>query len=247
MEKLTKFHAREGHSNVPVQFQDDPKLGIWVNTQRKCHKRLLQGKKPAMSLERVHALEKIGFSWVSTSASGKKHDDNKWLMRYEELKKFKAQFGHCSVPQKWAVNPALGSWVTVQRYRYRHIKVKTEMGLYYGHDKGKEKRKEKSLDRIEALDRLGFQWRCQKSNFKRNDGKWMKKFEQIKIHYEKYGHFQVSIETKEDLEMSRWMRRQRLHYKYLIEGKYSTIDDQRREALESIGIFSALKNNSSVD
>jgi len=40
-----------------------------------------------------------------------------WNERIEQRREFKAQFGHCLVPQEYSTN--LGPWVTTQRHDYK--------------------------------------------------------------------------------------------------------------------------------
>ena len=43
--------------------------------------------------------------------------DRQWVVKFEELKKYKEENGHCRVPQRYS---SLGSWVAHQRYVFRH-------------------------------------------------------------------------------------------------------------------------------
>ena len=53
-----------------------------------------------MTEERIRELEIVEFEW-ETSASI-------WNVRFQQLCAFKAQFGHCLVPQQYTANPKLG-------------------------------------------------------------------------------------------------------------------------------------------
>jgi len=82
-EELRKFKEREGHRNVPCRFSDNPELSRWVDKQG--------GQRLEMSKERVSKLDSIGFTWGSTQYA-------RWEIMLEEIRKFKAPEGHCSVP-----------------------------------------------------------------------------------------------------------------------------------------------------
>ena len=82
-EELTIFQEREGHCNVPQSYSDNPKLGIWVSTQRDMRLKI--------SKERAAKLDSIGFTWKTKS-------DVRWEIMFDELKKFKEREGHCNVP-----------------------------------------------------------------------------------------------------------------------------------------------------
>jgi hypothetical protein len=63
------------------------------------------GLKTAMTDEKEKHLEDMGFQW----SVKKEHEDAMWNQRYEELKKFKDEHGHCHVPRK--SSGKLGIWV----------------------------------------------------------------------------------------------------------------------------------------
>lgn len=91
-----------------------------------------------MTPERVKLLEEIGFCFDLSKEN--------WWTRYQELVDFVEEHGHANVPSGYE-NKKLVSWVKVQRRWY---------GLY---TKGL---KQYPSDRIEALEKIGFQWRLSK-------------------------------------------------------------------------------------
>jgi hypothetical protein len=64
--ELKLFKVRNGHTLVPQHY---PRLGWWVNTQRKEHKKLITGKKSALTSAKVLKLVELDFVF---DASGKK-------------------------------------------------------------------------------------------------------------------------------------------------------------------------------
>jgi hypothetical protein len=46
---------------VPQRYQANPSLGTWVHTQRRQYKLMKEGKKTSITLEKVRALQSIGF------------------------------------------------------------------------------------------------------------------------------------------------------------------------------------------
>jgi helicase associated protein len=123
-ERLVAFKKEFGHSEVPKAKGRFLELGEWVGKQRADKKKKLE----RLSEEKIKKLNKIGFYWGKYNTS--------WSKRFEELKAFKARFGHCRVPQRWKENPSLGTWVAHQR----SIKHKL------------------SPERIKKLNQIGFQW-----------------------------------------------------------------------------------------
>lgn len=88
----------------------------WVNKQRMEKKFMEEGqKKSSMSEEKVQALESIGFAWA------KRKGEASWMIKYNELKRFVAEHGHCDVATKYQPNPALGRWVSTQRSEYKAL------------------------------------------------------------------------------------------------------------------------------
>ena len=57
---------------------------------------------------------------VGCDVSKKNSDEaSRWDVQFARLVVYKAEHGDCSVPQRWAEDPRLGSWVSTQRYGKR--------------------------------------------------------------------------------------------------------------------------------
>jgi superfamily II DNA or RNA helicase len=103
--KLVKFKEEHGHCRVPQRVEKLKELSSWVsNTRYNYSKKLL-------SLQRVSALENLGFEWNILSSE--------WDMMFDELIKYKKQHGNCLVPINFYENIKLGRWVATQRSIYR--------------------------------------------------------------------------------------------------------------------------------
>ncbi|CAB9523927.1 helicase [Seminavis robusta] len=77
LDALTEFKRTMGHCNVPSNFRDK-KLATWVKCQRRQYKLYWDGKPSAMSLNRIAALEKVGFEWeIRTTANKNGSASNK--------------------------------------------------------------------------------------------------------------------------------------------------------------------------
>ena len=135
-----------------------------------------------------------------------------WIERYEELKKYKKNNGHCSVPRK---HGPLGTWVNTQRHVYRLLK------------EGKSARM--ADDRIQKLESVGFQW---SSQLDRDTVQWDARFQELKKYKETHGDCNVPNKHK---SLGTWVHTQRQYYRLLKEGKYSHMSDDRIQKLESIG------------
>lgn len=66
-------------------------------------------------------------------------------------------------------------------------------------------------------------------------GQWSEKFQELLEYRERMGHCLVPHTYKENLPLARWVKRQRYQYKLMIEGKASTMTEERVKALEDIG------------
>ena len=96
-----------------------------------------------LSQERKDLLESIGFTWLARDP-----DDNlPWDLRFRQLKQYKAEFGNCSVPRSYSVNPQLGAWVHYQRQQYRLM--------------SRNKKSQMTEERVTLLEAEGFQWNVQ--------------------------------------------------------------------------------------
>ena len=93
-----------------------------------------------MSKARVQKLDDLGFEWGPTHIPP---TIPTWNERLGDLIRYKAEHGHCNVPQRQG---SLGEWVVNQRKAYKNKKGKL------------------SEKRIQKLDDLGFSWSARKND-----------------------------------------------------------------------------------
>jgi hypothetical protein len=105
--QLCEFKVQFGHCRVPQQYSANPKLRQWVSTQRHNFKLFQEGKSSRITAGRIRELESVGFEWEP--------NDFPLKVRSEQLREFKAQFGHCVMPQQYPAKPKLGQWASTQR------------------------------------------------------------------------------------------------------------------------------------
>ena len=145
---------------------------------------------------------------VSTKARSPRKDrqdfTSLWGRRYNQLIEFKEVHGHCNVPQRYAPNVELGRWVKDQRT----FKTKGKL----------------SEDRIELLEAIGFSWRL-----KCNESFWDEQLKNLVAYKKKHGNYNVSMSNSENVQLARWVDRQRRAKK---SGK---LTEMRMKQLESIG------------
>jgi hypothetical protein len=58
--EVKKYHSTYGHCNIPRTV---PRLGDWVNNQRRLKKKYDNGERSSLTSERVRMLDDINFQW----------------------------------------------------------------------------------------------------------------------------------------------------------------------------------------
>jgi hypothetical protein len=202
--KLVSFKAQHGHCNVPRSWAGDDGLGRWVHGQREKHRAGRQ------SQEHHQRLEGIGFEWrLQQKGLQQKGLQKKWTWdeSFAALSQFKAQHGHCNVPNRWAEDPHLGRWVSKQR-------EKQQIGRL-------------SEDRQRRLEALGFEWRLQQKGLQKK-WTWDESFAALSQFKAQHGHCNVPQGWAEDPHLGRWVSKQREKQQ---AGRQSQEHQQRLEAL----------------
>jgi len=141
------------------------------------------------------------------------HQAESWMEKYEELLDFRLSNGHCLVPNQYPANPSLAEWVKRQRYQYKL--------------KGMGKHSSMSDDRVIALEKLGFVWNS-------HDAVWEERLKELKQYKTLFGNTNVPSKYEPNPQLAIWIKRQRRQYKFLTEGKPSTMTPYRVEKLREI-------------
>jgi hypothetical protein len=142
VDQFREFKVQFGHCLVPIKYAANLKLGKWVSNQRSNYKLYQEGKPSHITADRIRELESVGFEWDTTVGL--------WNERFEQMREFKVQFGHCLVPIKYSANPKLGHWVSKQRSNYK---------LYQ-----EGKLNPMTAERIRQLESLEFEWSAKQLN-----------------------------------------------------------------------------------
>lgn len=150
--------------------------------------------------------------WMDHNA--RKFDDEKWNEYLHELLAFKAKWGHCCVPYKFRLNPALSRWVRRQRYQYK-LNIDGKSGGL-------------TDSRIAILERVGFTWNA-------HGQKWRNRWNELMAYYVEQGHGNVPHNYLTNPELANWVKNQRRQYKLFQEGKQSHMTHERIDALNSLG------------
>jgi hypothetical protein len=202
-QQLREYKVQSGHCLVPQQYAANRKLGKWVSTQRAQYKLYQEGKPSAMTEERIQELESIGFV------------ESIWSVRFQQLREYKVQSGHCIVPFQYFANPKLGRWVSTQRAQYK---------LY---QEGKPSAM--TEERIQELESIGFDCGTTKTD-------WSTQFQQYKLCEYKVqpGHRIVPYQYSNP-KLGEWVSTQCSTYRLHQEGKPSPMTEEHIRELESIG------------
>lgn len=131
-------------------------------------------KNGGLSDERIARLDQLGFTWDPYS--------DEWRGNYLELLAFKEKNGHCEISAKSKKHPKLGRWVKSQRVQ--------------------RKRNRLSSERIELLDRLGFNWAALIST-------WDARFIEVVEYQKRFGNTRVPVKWKENPKLGQWVVSQR--------------------------------------
>ena len=145
--------------------------------------------------------------------------DRRWQQRFNELVVFKAEKGHCNIPQRYQPNRALGKWVHKQRDEFKKHLLGESSSL--------------TLDRIIALIQIGFQ--VSVDNLA--EALWHDRFDELLVFFKIYGHCKVPQQYSENRALGKWVHRQRHEGKKLLLGKTSHMITYRFEALSQINFF----------
>ena len=256
--ELAEFRETNGHCNVPQKPKPERlrPLGKWVQFQRteyKNHMGILPG-------DRVARLESLGFVWhlgrhkAKGAAAGKSRrssyqplrpteptrtsHEERWDCKFAELTRFKAEHGHCNVPnnpKKLKMRP-LSQWVQFQRGEYRANAGKL------------------AWNRVARLEGLGFNWelkprregqmtapRPSRRKSGMRNAKWEEKYQQLVQFQLQHGHCNVSANAKnsnhEELkQLAYWVTRQRAEMgRRMLGVKTMTMTQERIQRLKDIG------------
>jgi hypothetical protein len=118
--------------NVLIEFNKNPHKKQNISLKKWRDKQRKYYRKKELSDEKIKLLEDIDFDWEPRI--------NGWQKMYTQLKQFKENHNHFNIPYKQ--DNALFKWIDTQRQSYKKGKL--------------------SLDKIQMLQSIGFQWAVKK-------------------------------------------------------------------------------------
>lgn len=141
-----------------------------------------------------------------------------WKTRYEHLIEYKKRFGHTRVPRKWKEDPSLGIWIHTQRGDYRN--------------------KQLSAERIELLEKLGFEWLVHTGKIP----SWEDRLEECKKFHQEHGHLKIPAPVKDKApdnklvdSFQRWAEQLRADKRKFDLGFETKLTEERIEELDKLG------------
>ncbi|RKZ83353.1 MAG: hypothetical protein DRR19_19260 [Candidatus Parabeggiatoa sp. nov. 1] len=127
-------------------------------------------RKGRLSEERIEKLNVIGFIWNPFKES--------WETKYAMLVEFVNKYGYCDVPFKWPENPQLSEWFFDQRKNKKRGKLNQE--------------------RIEKLEKLGFEWNPLETD-------WDEMYEKLIEYKNIHGNCNVPNKYYENPQLGIWV------------------------------------------
>ena len=166
-----------------------------------------------------HKIPKKTYEHEENDCDGKtkrfrKYQNDQWIVRYEELKRFHDKFGHSVVPHCFIHegSDGLASWCKRQRFQWKEYV--------------RNKRTTISPERKAKLDELGFIWDS-------HDAAWQANFQRLLNFKAEHGHVHVPTGYHEK-NLSIWVKCQRRQKKLRSLGKQSSLTLDRMNQLDAI-------------
>ncbi|MDT3740977.1 MAG: helicase associated domain-containing protein [Candidatus Kapabacteria bacterium] len=249
--ELIKYKNEHGNCMVPLKYNKNKKLAIWVFKQR--------NKKNILSESRINKLNRIGFVW-------KTYDEN-WEQQLSRLIEFKKKNGHCRVIG--TMDASLAHWVHRIRdlrknnenslsteqiqildnlgfiwdpleYSWQqHYKALVKFRNEFGHTRiphrkasykkllnwTKHQRDIKDKlppDKFKKLDDLGFNWNPLDDN-------WMRHYNELVEFKKEFGHLRVPYSNTKNIKLFNWI--------YYIRSIKEKLDPDKIKKLDDLGFY----------
>lgn len=182
----------QAHGRRPTRGRDaaETRLANWIAVQ------IFLVKRDLLADDRARRLLAAGISprppgppRPERLAGGAGSRAAAWLRWFSELEKFRRIHGHCRVPKTSRDHPGLGPWVIRQR------RLKARAGL--------------APDRVERLERLGFEWSGEPHRASRLNRRWNRMLRSLSEYRRTQGHCNVPLAQGPHHQLALWVRHQR--------------------------------------
>jgi len=138
----------------------------------------------------------------------------KWMESYNDLKKYKHEYGNCIVPRGFVFNPRLAVWVAEQRKQYKLRLDGRNSSI--------------TAERIALLEHMDFAWNAQ-------EAAWERHMADLKAFKDENGDCLVPVNHPNYPKLGLWVKEQRRHFNFLKRGKPSHMTDSRYVELSGLG------------
>ena len=143
------------------------------------------------------------------------HQEDRWDEHYQRLLRYKAEHGHCVIPQNYPKDLiALARWCRRQRHQYKRKKQNKSSSM--------------SDTRQRLLDQAGFVWDPQTDV-------WEIRFQELKDYKRRHGDCNVPARYPLNPQLASWVKRQRRQYKEMQSGRLSRLPRERLARLNNLG------------
>jgi Helicase associated domain len=137
-----------------------------------------------------------------------------WQERFEELLLFGKAYGHLLVPHSYPPNQKLAQWVKRQRHQYKRKNLGHHSTL--------------SDERVALLLDAGFVFDSHKAV-------WYLRFQTLRAFHKVHGHCNIPTHFR-DSSLTVWLKHQRRQYSLYQKGLKSTMNEERIQLMDSIGL-----------
>ena len=146
VKELESYRKKYGHTHVPQEYEDNPRLGNWVMNQRTFYRMNQLGIHTTLTEDRIKQLEELDFVWDLF--------EKQWWTMFGRLKDYEKLHGHLTIETSDFVNDDLRQWLCDQRYFYKTKSMVHRL----------------SPERIDALESLpGFKWNGRRAKIPTKD------------------------------------------------------------------------------
>ena len=141
------------------------------------------------------------------------NQEQKWSMRFEELKTFFLAHGHSDVPVVYTDNPSLGRWCSTQRGRYRRYLKLTHQSKNDSTAGRRSKITPLTKEKIDKLHTVAFKFGTLGIREIKFEQKWSMRLEELKAFFLAHGHSDVPMAYTDNIALGRWCSAQRVRYR----------------------------------
>ena len=149
--------------------------------------------------------------------------EDRWDELYQKLLRYKAEHGHCVIPQNYPEDLALARWVRRQRYQYKR--------------KVHNKTSSMSDRRQRLLEDVGFVWEPQADS-------WEVRLQELQEYKRRHGDCNVPSRFPRNQKLASWVKRQRRQYQEAQIGLMSSgLPRDRVARLNNMGFVWSIRGN----